>query len=238
MRQMGALFLLSFQLIVASAGDAHDLAFPGIVGGDDRRPVQTPDPKWNAIGKVQAAGYNWSIMCTGTLIAPDRVVTSARCLLGPNGTILSPHRIHFLAGVSGENWIAHATGACIRGLADIAPQLDIQNDVAVIVLNHSVDVLPIAMADDNSLGPGTAVMHAGYGRDRPYRLSVDSTCHVERVDPGLTTTDCDSNFGQIGGPATDRWRRGYSENSGSGGGQFGASAYLCSSGCIACRRDP
>ena len=48
--------------------------------------------------------------------------------------------------MSGENWIAHVTGACLVGLTNIAPQLDIQGDVAVIMLKHSVDVPRIATA--------------------------------------------------------------------------------------------
>src|SRR5205814_4544711 len=85
-----ALLLLLCQLLVAARpAAATDLAFPGIIGADDRKPVETSDTRWQAVGKVQAAGYDWTLSCTGTLIAPNLVVTSGRCLLGPNGAVIS-----------------------------------------------------------------------------------------------------------------------------------------------------
>jgi protease YdgD len=69
---------------------------PGIGAEDPRRPVASDRAPWNALGRVQTDLGN---RCTGTLIAPDRVLTAAHCLLAPRtGKVVHPSSVHFLQG--------------------------------------------------------------------------------------------------------------------------------------------
>ncbi|MEL6207950.1 MAG: trypsin-like serine protease, partial [Pseudomonadota bacterium] len=77
----------------------------------------TEQPAWNAIGRVNIAGYKSRRMCSGTLIAPDLVLTAAHCVLGPTGDPAPAGDIVFVAG-----WRAGEAAADARGAAlDIAP---------------------------------------------------------------------------------------------------------------------
>jgi protease YdgD len=179
----------------------RDLAFPGIIGTDDRRPAQELDTETAPIGKVQAAGFDWNLACTGTLISPVQVVTSARCLLDPEAGLVPAAAVHFLAGVFGDKWMAHATGACIKTLATmVSPDMPPELDVAILVLKRPIRLSPLSLASDRAISAGSSVIHPGYARDRAYRLSVDWSCHVQRRERGIDVTDCDTNFGEIGGP--------------------------------------
>ena len=53
---------------------------------------------------------------------------------------------------------------------------------------------------DAVLAPKTAIIHAGYSRDRGYLLSGDVTCSVLEERERTILTDCDTNRGASGGP--------------------------------------
>jgi protease YdgD len=53
--------------------------YPGIIGEDDRVRLQEQGPPWDAVGQVNVAGYRIMGQCTGTLVAPNLVVTAAHC---------------------------------------------------------------------------------------------------------------------------------------------------------------
>ena len=69
---------------------------PGIGGLDTRVLVPQAVPPWSALGRVQTGLGN---RCTGTLIAPDRVLTAAHCLVAPRtGNFVQPSSLRFLLG--------------------------------------------------------------------------------------------------------------------------------------------
>lgn len=184
--------------------------YPGVIGDDDRRIVDSWEAPWNAIGRVNIAGYRRRGSCTGTLIAPDLVATAAHCLFDRrSGKPVPLGNIHFVAGQRRDKFLAHAKAKCLRlpdghRFSREPSMAAFRSDVAVIVLKQSLTIAPVPLATAKAPAAGTALVHPSYGRDRPYLLSADSNCRVQGRSEGVLMTDCDTNFGGSGGPVLVR----------------------------------
>jgi protease YdgD len=89
--------------------------YTGIIGEDDRVRVVEQGPPWDAIGQVNIGGYRMSWQCTGTLVAPDLVLSAAHCVMDRWKRTPFPLKdIHFLVGVRGSEYKGHATAKCLR----------------------------------------------------------------------------------------------------------------------------
>lgn len=192
-------------VLVTAAAQAQQPKSVGVIGEDDRKPLMSLDPPWDAVGKIQAAGYNWVESCTGTLVAPDRVVTAAHCLVDPRMKKPIPaSKLNFLAGLRRDKWVGHAKVTCAKALRPLVSHdgtsAMLRTDVAVLVLEDVLEIKPMALAEDGALTAGSKVDHAGYAKNRPFVPSLHADCRVLAVDEGFIATDCDATFGQSGGP--------------------------------------
>ncbi len=178
----------------------------GIIGTDDRVGVESLEPPWNAVGRVNVAGYRRRRHCTGTLIAPQLVVTAAHCLIKRGSGKPEPAgNIHFLAGLRRGEYVAHGKADCVHFLdgrtAESATlNVQAQHDVAIIVLKKELTVAPVSISRSVKVTTDDPLVHAGHPRDRPQVLNADMKCRFLGASDGLLLTDCDTNAGASGGP--------------------------------------
>ncbi|SDQ86727.1 trypsin-like serine protease [Pseudovibrio sp. Tun.PSC04-5.I4] len=183
--------------------------FPGIIGEDNREIIDTWDPPWNVIGRVNVAGFRSRSMCSGTLVSSRMVITAAHCLYNARtGKSHVPSTINFVAGVRRDQYVAHANAACVYTLDGYKftsrPTLkQATQDVGVIVLSKPLDLNPFPVLKQlptTKTKQSLKLTSAGYARDRPYLLAADKNCKLLQDRGNLWLTNCDTNYGGSGGP--------------------------------------
>ncbi len=210
---------LGILLVTAGLPASGDDLLPGIIGEDDRVLLEQQGPPWDAVGQVNIGGYRTSGQCTGTLVAPDVVITAAHCVVNSaTGRAFPLNDIHFLAGVRSSENKGHSTAECLHfpegyPLADPSetvaspaggkvPLSALAKDAAVIVLNDALDVGPALLAETIVPAPGLDLTHVAYPGDRRFLPVVHRDCTLLRVDPGspFWLNHCDTHPGSSGGP--------------------------------------
>lgn len=204
--------------ILLGASALDNKLHANIFGDDDRVLVEQHGAPWNAIGQVNIGGYRSVGQCSGTLVAPDIVITAAHCVVDAWKAAPVPlHDIHFLAGLRGGSYLAHATAKCLhffpgyqppdkalsaRAAEEYASVEQEGTDVVAIVLNEKLAVAPVPVAKPAAVEPGLWLTYAGYPADRRYMLSAHIGCRLIGVqtDPSLWLHDCDTQPASSGGP--------------------------------------
>ncbi|RMF36447.1 MAG: hypothetical protein D6754_11415 [Alphaproteobacteria bacterium] len=159
---------------------------------------------WAAVGRVNVAGVGF---CTGTLIAPDKVLTAAHCLIHPRtGKPVAPDRIHFLAGFRKGSFLAHRTVRRYAIHHDYDPHSGrpdalVRADVAVLELDSAVGV-NAARPFERARRPrtGDPVTLISYARERSQVPSIQEPCHVLARRGRILVLSCEVNFGSSGAP--------------------------------------
>ena len=193
--------LLILSLGAAAAQDAPP-PLPGIIGPDDRQSIPSAEWPWSAIGRINRAGV---AHCTGTLIAPNQVLTAAHCLYDwRQRRWPPPSTLHFLAGYSRGAYVAHRRGRELVLVPDYRPTREpdlavAADDAAILILDAPIDIRPVPLARDDT---ADRIVQAGYSQDRAYILSIDEGCRVVGPILGgrLLLHDCDATRGDSGSP--------------------------------------
>lgn len=182
---------------------------PASADAIDLKVIDSTDAPWTSIGRVNFAGYKSTAMCTGTLIAPDLVLTAAHCLYNRStGRPLPVDDLLFIAGVRRDAYSARLVPACALTaegfeLAQKPKLRDIHNDVALIVLKEPSTLPPVpVLAPEEAaiLTRETRFQSAGYRRSRRFLPTVVPACRVLGTTEETWVTDCASEAGASGGP--------------------------------------
>jgi V8-like Glu-specific endopeptidase len=159
---------------------------------------------WEAVGRVNlgTSGY-----CTGTLIAPDRVLTAAHCLYDSRtGARVPLSEIEFRAGW--RNGRAEAYRRVRRAAAHpdyvyagIDTRDRVANDLALLELDHPIRnpaIRPFATTRRARWGDEVGVVSYAAGRDEA--PSLEEVCRVLARDRAVLMFSCDVDHGASGAP--------------------------------------
>lgn len=177
-------------------------ATPSVAQGPSplRQLVELADQdNWLSVGRLNVTGQGF---CTATLVAPDLVLTAAHCVVDKRTLkVVTPDRIHFLAGFRKGDYAAHGTAASLsvaRGFDRERQTLN--SDIALIKLSEPIadTVRPMALSADAKVGDSVAAV--SYSIDRSQIQSHQPDCLVLRLRDRILYTSCEGVPGVSGAP--------------------------------------
>ena len=166
--------------------------------------------QWQSIGQVAVGGFKSRGLCTGTLIAPDKVLTAAHCVIDrKTGEAFPNYRVTFIAGLYKGEMLGSSGARAIRAHPEfktwtlqagqrVKPN-HLSRDLAVIELAEPLDQVTPATLANLPAEPGPVAV-LGYRLDRRYVLTDYLGCQAAVATPELLALSCDVVQGSSGAP--------------------------------------
>ncbi|MEP1961462.1 trypsin-like serine peptidase [Tateyamaria sp.] len=159
---------------------------------------------WEAVGRLNIGNSGF---CTGTLIAPNMVLTAAHCLYDKESGVRIEHdQVEFLAGWRDGRASAYRTvrRAVVHPNYEYASHVNTGgegNDLALLELDHPIrdgKIHPFSTEARPQRGSKVAVV--SYGAGRSEAPSLQELCSVLALQQGMLVTSCSVDFGSSGAP--------------------------------------
>ncbi|MGI3187037.1 trypsin-like serine peptidase [Nioella aestuarii] len=174
-------------------------------GADDRVVVDPTVAPWSMIGLVEfTEGF-----CTGTLIAPDIVLTGAHCIVYEAGDEDTPP-VAFRAGYQNETEVARAGVTSYHVPSAWRETEQEGTDFAFVFLDQPLgdqlgwmELGPLSPAEiaAYAAGAGPDILQAGYSADQPDVLTGNLDCpFIELGADNTLIHQCDTVQGDSGSP--------------------------------------
>lgn len=186
------------------------LAQPTLAGDGNLRPLETGvvAGRWAAVGRIDLGSKGF---CSGTLIAPDVVLTAAHCLYDKaTGAPFQPSDLTFLAGWRDGRAEARSVAAMILPHPDYRPDLEegskaqmdqTGSDLGLMKLVQPILLPSITPAATGSFPRGgDRVEIVSYAEDRSEAASMQDACTVLGTEGRIAVLDCPVDFGASGAP--------------------------------------
>jgi protease YdgD len=161
---------------------------------------------WEAVGQIAIADTGF---CTGTLIEPDLVLTSASCVIDEDGTPVDAASIRFRAGLIED--VAIAESAVLRTMVppayrhvDPVPIDMIPQDLALLELATPIPssvIAPFSLALPEKAAEFAIVF---YGGRRIMAATLKDGCTLFGADGGLVALDCGLGPVTAGAPMLEK----------------------------------
>jgi len=188
---------IAVAMILASPADADSTDLRSLTTRDDSR-------GWDAVGRLNLGRDSF---CTGSLIAPNLVLTAGHCMFDKaTGERISAGDIEFLAG-----W-RNGRAAAYRGVRRIIvhPEFKFTNDDVVGRVASDLALVELDQPiRNNTMTPyqtkasprkGADVGVVSYAQGRSEKPSLQEMCKVLAHRSGALVMSCDVDYGSSGAP--------------------------------------